>query len=313
MTTIYWFRQDLRLSDNPALTAAAGRGAVAPVYLWAPDEEGNWEPGAASRWWLHHSLASIGQQLAALGSRLIIRRGPSLEALRALVRELKADGVVWCRRYEPAAIERDKLVKAALIADGVRAESYNGSLLHEPWTIATKQGRPYQVFTPFWKACQAAAVDREPMPAPKSLSAPKAWPKSVPLDDLELRPKIPWDRGFYDAWTVGEPAAKKRIAEFVETQLPHYKNDRNLLHDGGYSRLSPHLHFGEISPRQVAATVNAAAKAKGAHKAARQPLFSLRSAGASSPTTCSITSRTRSTSRSGRRFANSRGREAKYG
>jgi deoxyribodipyrimidine photo-lyase len=175
-TTLVWFRQDLRVADQPALAAAAARGTVVPVYVCAPEEEGRWAPGGASRWWLHHSLTCLAEQLQGLGSRLVVRRGPSLATLRELLDETGADAVMWCRRYEPASIDRDKVVKAELTAAGVRAESFNGSLLHEPWTIATKQGAPYQVFTPFWKACQAAQVERDPAPAPRELPAPRRWP-----------------------------------------------------------------------------------------------------------------------------------------
>jgi deoxyribodipyrimidine photo-lyase len=269
MTTLVWYRQDLRIVDQPALAAAEARGTVVPVYIWAHEEEAPWAPGGASRWWLHHSLGSLSEQLAALKSRLILRRGPTLATLRALIRETGATGVTWCRRYEPAVIERDRQVKAALVAAGVRGESFNGSLLHEPWTIATKQGRPYQVFSPFWKACQAAAVDHDPLPEPQILAAPHAWPESLALDDLQLLPKIRWDREFPQACEVGAPAAQKRLAAFVAEKLPRYEDDRNGLDVEGFSRLSPHLHFGEISPRQVMAAVQASAASKPRRAATR--------------------------------------------
>jgi deoxyribodipyrimidine photo-lyase len=267
-TTLVWFRQDLRIADQPALAAAAARGAVVPVYIWAPEDEGRWAPGGASRWWLHHSLASLAEQLREIGSRLIVRRGPALATLQSLLDETGADGVAWCRRYEPAAIERDKAVKAALAAASVRAESFNGSLLHEPWTVATKQGAPYQVFTPFWKACQAARVDREPSAAPTELAKPKKWPKSLPLDEFALLPTISWDREFYDAWEPGAPAAERKLAAFVGKKLASYKEARNRLDGEGFSRLSPHLHFGELSPRQVWAAVAGSAKPQAAGAAA---------------------------------------------
>ena len=148
-----WFRQDLRLSDNPALAAALARGgAVIPVFIWAPEEEGAWPPGAASRWWLHQSLTALAAALEARGSRLIVRRGPSAQTLEALASESGAAAVFWNRRYEPAAIARDAAVKTALRARGLSAESFNGSLLHEPWTILNAAGQPYRVFTPFWRA-----------------------------------------------------------------------------------------------------------------------------------------------------------------
>jgi deoxyribodipyrimidine photo-lyase len=147
--TLVWFRHDLRLDDNPALAAAAARGAVVPVFIWAPEEETPWEPGAASRWWLHQSLEKLAATLEKLGTPLVIRRGPSLEALRGLAAEFSATHVAWNRRYEPAVIRRDTAIKKALTDDGLVAESFNGSLLFEPMHVATKEGKPYQVFTPF--------------------------------------------------------------------------------------------------------------------------------------------------------------------
>jgi deoxyribodipyrimidine photo-lyase len=269
-TTIVWFRQDLRLADQPALSAAAQRGRVVPAYIWAPEEEGRWPPGAASRWWLHHSLASLKAQLEAAGSRLVIRRGPSLEALTSLVKEAGATAVVWNRRYEPAAIARDQQVKAALLANGIHAESFNGSLLYEPWTIATKQGGPFQVFTPFWKACLAAGDECKPLGAPDELAAPRQWPAGAALDELNLLPAIPWDRGFYDAWQPGALAAEAQLAAFVAEGLGDYDAARDRVDVVGTSRLSPHLHVGELSPRQVRTAVERATAGQGARSAKRQ-------------------------------------------
>ena len=166
--TIVWFRLDLRLTDNPALQAAVQRGGpVIPVYIWAPEEEGDWPPGAASRWWLHHSLKALDASLRGHGSRLIIRRGPSLETLQALMKETGADAVYWNRRYEPALIARDKVVKAAL-----PAESFNSALLFEPWEL-----KPYKVFTPFWKACLAKKVGGALAPRPQKIAAPRPLPR----------------------------------------------------------------------------------------------------------------------------------------
>ena len=166
--SIVWFRLDLRLTDNPALSAAVQRGAIVPVFIWAPDEEGKWPPGAASRWWLHQSLVSLDAQLRQCGSRLTICCGPSLDALRALIQETRADAVFWNRRYEPALIARDTTVKQALLADGLRVESFNSALLFEPWEIKNQSGAPYRVFTPFWKACARRA---EQMGSPGDASA----------------------------------------------------------------------------------------------------------------------------------------------
>lgn len=169
--TLVWFRKDLRLADNPALIAALGRGGpIVPVFIWAPDEEGQWPPGSASRWWLHQSLAQLGASLRQFGSRLVLRRGPTLETLRELLNQTGSTAVFWNRRYEPAVMERDRRVKTALQKDGLTVESFNGSLLFEPWTVQTQQGQPYQVFTPFWKACLAKPEPAPPEDAPCRLA-----------------------------------------------------------------------------------------------------------------------------------------------
>jgi deoxyribodipyrimidine photo-lyase len=252
MTAIVWFRIDLRLADNPALEAAMKSGAeIAPVFVWAPDEEAPWEPGAASNWWLHHSLASLDKRLKEAGSRLIIRRGPSLTTLRELAKETGATAVFWNRRYEPAVIARDQKIKEALRADGLEAESFNGALLHEPWKIANQSGKPFQVFTPYWRHCLAQADPAKPIAAPRQIPAPKKWPKSEALDELKLLPTIDWASGFREAWQPGEDGAAKNLKHFLGKGLEDYTAERNVPSVRGTSRLSPHLHFGEISPRQV--------------------------------------------------------------
>ena len=172
-TAIVWFRQDLRTHDNPALAAAARFGQVVPVYVWDPHGEGDWPPGAASRWWLHQSLCELDAELHTKGSRLIPRQGSSAQVLQDLIHETGAAAVFWNRRYEPAIIERDQGIKSALKAKGIDAQSFNSSLLFEPWTIETKSGTPYQVFTHFWKACLASTPPSRPLPSPKEALAPQ--------------------------------------------------------------------------------------------------------------------------------------------
>lgn len=250
--SIVWFRQDLRLNDNPALMAAVGRGeSIIPVFIWAPEEEGRWPPGAASRWWLHQSLTQLDASLRELGSRLIIRRGPSLEALRGLLKQTGSTAVLWNRRYEPTAIERDLHVKTALETDGVDVECFNGSLLLEPGTVQTKQGRPYQVFTPFWKAClgQLASVSIDETPS--RLMLPRRWPATLKVRELELEPTIDWAGGLHADWRAGEIAAREQLERFLQEALSEYPTARNKPDRIGTSRLSPYLHFGEISIRQV--------------------------------------------------------------
>jgi deoxyribodipyrimidine photo-lyase len=256
--TIVWFRHDLRLDDNPALAAAAARGAVVPVFIWAPDEEQPWAPGAASRWWLHHSLEKLAAALAKAGAPLVIRSGGSLEVLRAVAKECGASGVVWNRRYEPAVVTRDTQIKKALAADGLAVESFNGSLLFEPMHVATKEGRPYQVFTPFWRALLAKDEPAEPVAAPRRLRAAEASPRTESLAALRLLPPIAWDGTMTKTWAPGAAGGERRLARFLDAALAGYATDRDRPDREGTSSLSPHLHFGEISPRRVWHAVRAA-------------------------------------------------------
>ncbi|WP_435106288.1 cryptochrome/photolyase family protein [Arhodomonas sp. AD133] len=248
--TLVWFRQDLRLADNPALVAAARAGTVLPVYVHDPEAAGAWPPGGASRWWLHHSLASLAAALAERGLALTIRHGPALAALRTLARETGATAVRWNRRYEPALVEQDRRVKQALADDGLDIHSHKAALLHEPWTLRTGQGRAYQAFTPFWRAlCRDGEPDR-PLPEP-AMHAPPSAPTGESLASLQLLPRVRWDEGLRAAWTPGEAGAHERLGAFLRNRLGHYADARDYPATAGTSALSPHLHFGEVSPRQV--------------------------------------------------------------
>lgn len=249
--TLVWLRRDLRVDDQPALSAAAERGAVVPVFIGAPEEERDWAPGAASRWWLHGSLAALGQDLKRRGSRLIIRHGPSEASLRALVAETGASAVYWNRCYEPAAQRRDARVESALRAAGVEVADFNGSLLFEPRETLNKQGRPYRIFTPFYRACLALPSPERPRAALRDLPSPRRWPKSLKLDELELQPRIDWAAGLRAAWSPGAKGAIDRLDGFLEQSLAGYVEGRDRPGVEGVSRLSPHLHFGEISPRRL--------------------------------------------------------------
>lgn len=272
--TLVWFRQDLRLADNPALLAATERGEVLPVYIWAPEEEGDWAPGGASRWWLHYSLESLQLELQDLDSRLVLRSGKSLEVLKSLIEETGATAVYWNRRYEPAIIKRDTKIKKELQSQDCEVQSFNASLLFEPWEIENKQGKPYQVFTPFWKQCNALDAELDPADAPDALPHSGKWPKSEKLADLELLPAIDWDKGIRAAWQVGTSAAQQQLEQFVAKACSDYKDDRNLLGEPGTSRLSPYLHFGEIGPRQIWAEVQAALAAKNVNKKGAETFLS---------------------------------------
>jgi deoxyribodipyrimidine photo-lyase len=251
-TAILWFRRDLRLADNPALHRALREaGRLVPVYVWAPDEEGDWAPGGASRWWLHHGLADLAGELEKRGCPLVIRRGDSLAELRKLAKETGATGVYWNRLYEPAAIARDRRIKEALRADGLEAESANAALLIEPWQIKTGGGDPYRVFTPYWKAAQALLPAGRLEPVPGALEPASPRPGSMPLDALELLPCIAWDAGLADRWQPGAAGARKRLERFAEDAVLDYSAQRDQPARDATSSLSPHLHFGDIGPRQV--------------------------------------------------------------
>ena len=248
---IVWFRQDLRLADNPALAAAMATGApVLPVYILAYTDER--APGGASRWWLDRSLAALDDALGNRGSRLVLRRGNAADTLAALLRETGAGAVYWNRRYEPAAIERDKRVKTALQDAGIDARSFNAALLHEPWTVKTQQGNPYKVFTPFWRAIRALPKDRALPDIPGALTSPAQWPNSEELADWALAPSTPdWAGGLRAHWQPGELGARSRLTKFIDEALADYRSGRDRPDLAGTSRLSPHLHFGEIGPRQI--------------------------------------------------------------
>jgi len=258
--SLVWFRNDLRLEDNPALAAACANGApVIPVFVWSPQEEAPWAPGAASRWWLHQSLSRLDESLRDRGLRLVLRRGPALAALRALRAESGAGAVFWNRRYEPVARQHDTEIEATLGAEGAPVESCNSALLFEPGAIRTKADKPFQVFTPFWRACLTAPPPRPPLPTPKRLRAPTRWPKSLRLEELGLLPKIDWAAGLRRSWQPGEIGAVEGLERFVDEALLSYGDGRDRPDAELTSRLSPHLHFGEIGPRQVWQAVQARA------------------------------------------------------
>ena len=242
---IVWFRQDLRLADNPALRAAAATGAPL-ICLFVLDDKtpGDWKWGGASRWWLHHSLAALDQSLAG---KLVLRRGDGAKIITSLVKDTGADTVLWNRCYEPFAVDRDKALKAGLTDLGVTVQSFNGALLHEPWALKTKTGeKPFRVFTPFWKIMRALEVDK-PFPAPGKFRHHKV--ESEKLKDWKLLPAHPdWAKGF--DWTPGETAAHDALYDFLD-DVGDYGTARDLPDRDGTSRLSPHLHWGEISPRQI--------------------------------------------------------------
>ena len=262
---VVWFRQDLRLQDNPALNAALARGgAVVPAYIWDEPGEGRWPMGGAGRWWLHHALRALDASLRERGSRLVIARGDSAEILRRLAKTTGAGAVFWNRRYEPAAVARDAAIKTELTAGGVEAKSFNGALLFEPHTIQNKQGRPFQVFTPYWKHClQRPVAEVAKLATRGPFAAPATWPQWGEIAELGLLPKLNWAAGFGPAWQPGEAGAAARLKKFAARAMENYAEARNRPDRDGTSMLSPWLHFGELSPRQVWAAVQAQSKGSG--------------------------------------------------
>ncbi|MBK1724481.1 cryptochrome/photolyase family protein [Thiocystis violacea] len=256
MTAILWLRRDLRLDDNPALMAALDSDqGVLPLYIHAPNEEAPWAPGGASQWWLHGSLRSLDEALRQRGSRLRIERGDSLAVLRRVIAESSATEVHWNRLYDPEARARDARIKQALRADGLRCESHKASLLFEPWEITKSDGQPYRVFSAFWRACVKSLAHPRPVAAPARLPATAPPSGAIALDDLQLLPRIRWDQGLQSSWQPGEPAALALAERFLHAQVEDYKAARDLPGVVGTSRLSPYLHFGEISPRRILALV----------------------------------------------------------
>ena len=250
---LVWFQSDLRLADHRALQAALAAGApVIPVFILDDSAAGSWVPGGASRWWLHGSLASLARDLEHRGSRLILRRGGTLAELHKLVTETGALAVHFSRRYEPAARMLEDEVKSGLDPIGVACKRFGGSLLFEPESVRSKTNDVYKVFTPFWRAACAGDTPRLAAAAPKRLPTPATWPVSDKLETWGLLPTSPdWAGGLRDGWTPGETGAQEQLTLFMADALTAYKEDRDRPDRPGTSRLSPHLHFGEISPAMI--------------------------------------------------------------
>lgn len=259
--TIVWFRNDLRLADNPALHAALARKApILPIFVLERDN-GLRALGAASLWWLHHSLLRLGEALEKAGARLHFYEGEAGTIVPELAEACDAGALVFNRRYGDSGRKLDDTIVEAVEQQGRVAESFNGRLLNEPWEIETKSGGPYGVFTPYWKSIKAKGLHEETLPKHGKLDGAKApsSPKSGTLDALGLLPSKPnWAEGWDVTWTPGEAGAAERLRAFLKDHLKDYKTERNTLASRGTSHLSPHLRFGEISPRQIVAAVKEA-------------------------------------------------------
>ena len=251
--TIHWFRQDLRLSDNPALVNAVQAGRVLPLYILNDNNAGDCKLGGASRVWLHHSLQSLNQ---SLGGKLWVRRGDALSILQDLIARYDISGVYYNRCYEPHRIAQDTHIKKTLKNAGIDVRSTNGSLLWEPWDISKPDGTFYKVFTPFYRrGCLKAPPPRQPLPVPDNLAIFDGGDKGN-IDDLDLLPPetiggIPWHKAVMSDWQVGEKSAQQRLYAFIDSGLDGYDGGRDMLGLHHSSRLSPHLQFGELSPNQI--------------------------------------------------------------
>lgn len=246
-----WFRNDLRLADNPALCWAARTGRpVIPVFVF--DETAGRPTGGASRWWLHGSLQALAASLEALGSRLVLRRGGAADVVEALARETGAAAVCWNRRYDPALSEPDRALEDRLRLLGIETRTSNAALLFEPWAIRTGTGAPYRLFAPFWRRCLEQGF-RRPLPPPAALAPPPAWPAGESLDGWGLRGSCPERTdGLRARWQPGEAGASSRLEGFGRAGVTAYGTRRDRPGTPGTSKLSPHLHFGEVGPRQIA-------------------------------------------------------------
>ena len=244
--TLFWFRQDLRLIDNPGLFEASKNGAVLPIYIL---DNTTPKMGSASRWWLHHSLNVLNQNL---DNSLNVYIGNAKNILLEIIQKNTIDAVYWNRCYEPYRIANDSLIKSELKNLNIECKSFNGSLLWEPWEVLKQDKTPYKVSTPFYtRGCLQSASPRCPLPKPKNLNLLKDPFNLKTIKDLDLLPKIKWDEGIKKCWNVGENAAQLKLTKFLEDGLKDYKENRNYPSKKNVSRLSPHLHFGEISPNQA--------------------------------------------------------------
>lgn len=249
---IIWFRRDLRIADNPALSEAAKTGQpVICLYVYETDMA---RPlGGASLLWLHHSLLSLATDLKAIGAKLYLRQGRAQDVLGALIEQSGADALYWNRRYDEDARHRDSQIKTDLTAQGVTVKSYRANLLSEPWTVEKKTGGYYKVFTPYWRAAQDSIDTSGPIPAPSQLEAYTETLSSDKLEDWNLKPCSPdWGSKMMPGWEPGASGAAKALSNFVAEAVRNYPEDRNRPdRETGTSRLSPHLAFGEISPKQI--------------------------------------------------------------
>ncbi|MFP6834419.1 MAG: deoxyribodipyrimidine photo-lyase [Porticoccaceae bacterium] len=243
---ILWFRQDLRLADNPALSQACKDGDIIPVYILDDQSAGDWAMGGASRWFLHEALEALDR---SLDGKLNLFSGDPLEILQHLVNTHNAQAVYWNRCYEPWRLKRDTQLKADLKELDLEVKSFNASLLWEPWEVLKKDQTPYKVFTPYYKrGCLSHMPPRRPLPTPENVNLLNKSECSLTLNDLNLKPKINWDSEISEMWTVDEQTADTYLDAFLEEGIADYREGRNFPNKSHVSRLSPYLHLGLLSP-----------------------------------------------------------------
>lgn len=254
-TTLVWYANNLRTDDQHALRAAAERGRVVPVYIFDPAYDGPSSLGGASKWWLHRSVNALSERLTQMGSPLVVRAGdPGAELVR-IAKAVGADRVAFCESVEPDLQQREDEAEHELGKHGIEVDRYPMHLLWPVGSVLTKDARPYQVFTPFWKSAIKSAEPDEPLDAPKSLTPPEQSVESLTIDQLGLLPRVRWYTQMDDSWTPGEFGARGRFGSFVEHRLNAYHEDRNRLDIPGWSAMSAHIHFGEISVRRIWHTI----------------------------------------------------------
>ncbi|WP_026374897.1 cryptochrome/photolyase family protein [Aestuariibacter salexigens] len=246
---IVWFRQDLRITDNPALHYAAQQGEIIPVYIQDEHAPEYAQLGGASKWWLHQSLQALA---SSLDENLLLFSGDIKVVLEKLLKASGATQIVWNRCYEPWQIARDTELKSWLKKREVEVKSFNASLLWEPMRVLKKDGTPYKVFTPYYrKGCLNAESPRYPVGRPETMAFTNVDVESKTLEALELLPTINWYADMQALWQPGEEGAAQRLSEFLQDRVSGYRDNRNFPATTGTSTLSPYLHFGEISPNQV--------------------------------------------------------------
>jgi len=256
---IVWFRRDFRLADHPALDhARSNHERVLPVYIHDPDAMGDWAPGEASQWWLHHALSDLTDRLEERGVQLVVRSGPAAEQLDQLLSSTGAAAVYWNRLYEPALVKRDTEIKSALKKQGIEVKSFRAAVLFEPWELLKDDGDPYRVFTPYWRRMQKGWRSVSTAPEPRELNGPEHAPESDSIASLKLLPELDWDKGLAERWQPGELAGRRQIRDFADDAIEAYSDARDRPAQPGTSSMSPYLHFGHISPAQIIEQLNEA-------------------------------------------------------